>query len=127
VEAIEAALTLGETERAAELVSTIDAIPPGLRPPYLTAQADRFRALLAGADESAERQFRAAEEGFREIGVVFWQAVTLLQRGEWLVARERPDEAAPLLAAARATFEQLRATLWLGRADGLQVGTEVSA
>ena len=127
VEAIEAALALGASERAAELVSTIDAIPPGLRPPYLTAHANRFRALLAGADESAESQFRAAEEGFREIGVVFWQAVTLLQRGEWLVARGRQDEAASLVAAARATFEQLRVAPWLERADRLAVGTEVSA
>jgi len=115
VEAIEAALALGETERAAELVATIDAIPPGLRPPYLTAQADRFRALLAGPQESAESGFQAAEAGFREIGVAFWLAVTLLQHGEWLVARGRLDGAAPLLAEARETFERLEATPWLDR------------
>jgi hypothetical protein len=119
-------VALGESDRAAELVSTIDAIPPGLRPPYLTAHANRFRALLAGAEEPAESQFRAAEEGFREIGVVFWQAVTLLQRGEWLVARGRPGDAASLVAAARATFERLCVAPWLERADRLQVGTEVS-
>ena len=94
-----------------------DAIPPGLRPPYLTAQADRFRALLAGPQESAESGFQAAEAGFREIGVAFWLAVTLLQHGEWLVARGRPDGAAPLLAEARETFERLETTPWLDRLE----------
>ena len=117
VEAIEAALGLGETARAAELVGTIEAIPPGLQPPYLTAQASRFRALLAGTGESAESGFRVAATGFAEIGVVFWQAVTLLQHGEWLVARGRPDEAAPLLAEARETFERLEVTPWLDRLE----------
>ena len=117
VEAIEAALALGETERAAELVATIDEIPSGLRPPYLTAQADRFRALLAGPQESAETGFQAAQAGFRKIGVAFWLAVTLLQHGEWLVARGRPDGAAPLLAEARETFERLETTPWLDRLE----------
>ena len=117
VEAIEAALALGETARAAELVGTIDAIPPGLQPPYLTAQASRFHALLAGTDESAESWFGAAETGFEEIGVVFWQAVTLLQHCEWLVGQGRPDEASPLLAEARETFERLEATPWLDRLE----------
>ena len=39
VEAIEAALALGERERAVELLTTIEELPPGLRPPYLEAQA----------------------------------------------------------------------------------------
>jgi tetratricopeptide (TPR) repeat protein len=115
VEAIEAALGLGETERAAELVGTIEAIPPGLQPPYLTAHANRFRALLGGSDESTAIAFGAAARGFSEIGVVFWQAVTLLQHGEWLVARGRPGEAAPLLAEARETLERLETTPWLER------------
>ena len=117
VEAIEAALALGEQERAAELVATIDAIPPGLRPPYLRAQADRFRALLADSDGSAASSFQAAEAGFREIGVVFWQAVTQLQHGEWFVAHRRASDAAPLLAEAREIFERLAATPWLGRLE----------
>jgi len=117
VEAIEAALALGETARAAELVGTIDAIPPGLQPPYLTAQANRFRALLAGSDVSAAIAFEAAAAGFRVIGVVFWQAVTLLQHGEWLVAQGRPDEAAPLLAEAREILERLEAPPWLDRLE----------
>jgi tetratricopeptide (TPR) repeat protein len=117
VEAIEAALALGERDRAEELVAMIDDTPAGLCPPYLAAHAARFRARLAGTDESAETGFRAAADGFGKIGVVFWQAVTLLEHGEWLVARERADEAEPLLAEARDIFERLQATPWLERVE----------
>ncbi len=117
VEAIEAALSLGERERAEELVTMIDATPAGLRPPYLAAHAARFRARLAGTDESAEAGFRTAAGGFREIGVVFWLAVTLLEHAEWLVSQGRADEAGPLLAEARETFERLGTTPWLERLD----------
>ncbi len=115
VEAIEAALTLGATERAAELVATIDAIPPGLRAPYLRSQADRFKARLAGDADVADVGFQAAASGFREIGVVFWLAVTLLEHGEWLVAGGRSDEAVPKLAEAHEIFERLDTPPWLDR------------
>ena len=126
VEAIEAALALGERARALELVAMIDAVPPGLRPPYLTAQADRFRALLAGADESAASGFQAAAAAFREIGVVFWLAVTLLEHGEWLAARGRAAEAAPLLDEAREVFERLAATPWLDRLERAEAALDAT-
>src|SRR5439155_27279699 len=44
VEAIEAALALGDTARTEELVASIEAVPPGLRSGYLDAHAMRFRA-----------------------------------------------------------------------------------
>jgi class 3 adenylate cyclase/predicted ATPase len=121
VEAIEAALALEERERAEQLIETIDDTPAGLRPPYLAAHAARFRARLAGSDESAESGFEAAAEGFRRIGVVFWLAVTLLEHGEWLAARGRPDEAEPLLAEAREVFDRLEAKPWLDRLEAVHV------
>jgi len=66
VEAIEAALALGDTQRAEELVASIEAVPPGLRSPYLGAQALRFRARLAGSDESAVESYEASAKRFRE-------------------------------------------------------------
>jgi class 3 adenylate cyclase/tetratricopeptide (TPR) repeat protein len=126
VEAIEAALALGQRERAAELVATIDAIPPGLRAPYLTAQADRFRARLAGTDESAAGNFSAAEAAFREIGVIFWLAVTLLEHGEWLTAAELPNEAEPLLAEAEGIFGHLQVTPWLERLSLAQAALDAT-
>ncbi len=120
VEAIEAALALGERERAGELLATIDAIPPGLRPPYLEAQAHRFRARLDG-DEAG---YKAAAGGFRELEIPFWLAVTLLEHGELLVERGRAGDAEPLLAEAREIFERLEATPWLARA-GARAEAEV--
>ncbi len=100
VEAIEAALALGEREQAGQLLATIDAIPPGLRPPYLEAQGHRFRARLEG-DEAG---YRAAAARFRELEIPFWLAVTLLEHGE-----------EPGLTEAREIFERLEATPWLER------------
>jgi predicted ATPase/class 3 adenylate cyclase len=100
VEAIEAALALGERERGGELLATIEKLPPGLRPPYLEAQAHRFRARLEGNEAS----YRAAAERFRELEIPFWLGVTLLEHGE-----ERG------LAEAREIFERLEATPWLER------------
>ena len=45
----------------------------------------------------------------------FWVAVTLLEQGEWLLARARASEAAPLLAQAQVIFDRLRARPWLER------------
>jgi len=100
VEAIEAALALGRREQAGELLATIEKLPPGLRPPYLEAQAHRFRARLDG-DEAG---YRAAAARFRELEVPFWLGVTLLEHGE-----------EPGLAEARQIFERLEATPWLER------------
>jgi class 3 adenylate cyclase/tetratricopeptide (TPR) repeat protein len=100
VEAIEAALALGERERATQLLATIEKLPPGLRPPYLEAQAHRFRARLEGNAAG----YRAAAARFRELEIPFWLAVTLLEHGE-----------EPGLAEAREIFEQLEATPWLER------------
>jgi tetratricopeptide (TPR) repeat protein len=121
VQALEAAFALGERERVAELLSTVDAIAPGVRPPYLEAQAQRFRARLAGADESAEACFAAAARGFRELGIVFWLAVALLEHGEWLLGAGRAGEAEPLLAEAGEIFERLEARPWLERLGAARV------
>jgi hypothetical protein len=46
VEAIEAAFGLGEQGKIEELMTLIETIPPGTRPPFLDGQARRFRASL---------------------------------------------------------------------------------
>jgi tetratricopeptide (TPR) repeat protein len=113
VEAIEAAIGLGEHAKTEELVSSIEAVPPGLRSRYLTAQALRFRARLATSDEAATESFEAAAGRFRELGVVFWLAVTLLEHGEL-------TGDSVLLDDARELVEGLRATPWLQRLDVVQ-------
>ncbi len=108
VEAVEAALALGELAKVEELLALVDGVPPGTRPPYLDAQAKRFRARLNGDPAGYE----AAAERFRDLGLPFWLAVTLLEHGEL-------TGDAALLDEAREIFERLQARPWLERADAL--------
>ncbi len=120
VEAVEAEFVLGELARVEELLVRVESLPRGQRPPYLEAQARRFRGRLAGRDESAASRFESAAAFFRELEMPFWVAVTLLEHAEWLTAEGRGFEAGDLLDEARATFERLEATPWLERLE--QVG-----
>ena len=121
VEAIEACLALGDGVRATELVESVEAVPTGLRSPYLGAQALRFRARLAGSDEAAGELFEATAKRFRELGIPFWLAVTLLEHGELTGDAESLDE-------AREIFERLEARPWLERLDSTaHKGAEIPA
>lgn len=118
----EAALACGRSERAAAAVAAAEARPPGETGPLIQAQAARFRALVAAAqgdDRRAEESFKIAAASFREYGMPFHLACTQLEQAEWLVSQGRADEAGPLVAEARETFERLRAAPWLERADAL--------
>jgi tetratricopeptide (TPR) repeat protein len=101
VEAVEAAFALGEDAKIEELLTSIETIPLGSRPPFLDAQAQRFRARQQGGDEAG---YGAAAQRFRDLGLPFWVAVTLLEQGETAG-----------LAEARVIFEALEATPWLER------------
>jgi predicted ATPase/class 3 adenylate cyclase len=123
VEALEAAVALGEREIAEELLATIESIPLGRRPPLLEAHGHRFRARIGGDPSGFER----AAVRFREIGIPFWLAVTQLERAELLVEHDRTAEAEPFLAEAREIFERLDATPWLERLDGVRPEVGVPA
>jgi class 3 adenylate cyclase/tetratricopeptide (TPR) repeat protein len=111
VVALDAALALGESAKARELISSIEGAPQGRRAPFLEAQARRFRGRLDG-DESA---FVAAEAIFAERELPFWLAVVRVEHAELLLDQGREDEAEPLLDAARETFARLEASSWLER------------
>jgi tetratricopeptide (TPR) repeat protein len=121
VHAIEAALAIGESQKAEELVSTIERLPPGLRPPFLEAAAHRYRARLADAVDRAASEYATAAQRFRDLGLPFWLAVTQLEHAEWLVGQGRTDETTSLLAEAREIFERLGAMPWLERLDVLSL------
>ncbi|MDP9340819.1 MAG: AAA family ATPase [Actinomycetota bacterium] len=115
-----AAIALGDAAQVEELISWLSRSPPGRVPPYMKAHLARFRGLAAAAfdpDAEVEQHLQSAAGAFREIRMPFWVAVTQLELGEWLAGQGRNDEAEPLLAEARATFERLRARPWLERAD----------
>jgi class 3 adenylate cyclase/tetratricopeptide (TPR) repeat protein len=109
VVAVEAAFALGDRTKIEELLTSIESAPLSSRPPYLDAQAKRFRARLDG-DPSG---YEAAAAIFRELGIPFWLAVTLLEHGELT-----GDESS--LAEAREIFERLEATPWLERASATE-------
>jgi tetratricopeptide (TPR) repeat protein len=130
VEALEASLALGDLDKVRELLARIDALRPRERTPFYRAHASRFRARLAiaaGTDGDVEADFEEAARLFQEYGVPFWLAVTQLERGEWLVADSRQDEAEPLLAEARAIFERLEAKPWTERVDRVSGREQVPA
>jgi hypothetical protein len=84
----------------------------------LQAETARLRARLDaahGSHDQVEERFHSASALCREFGFSFHQAVTQLEHAEWLTTQNRDEDAQPLLAEARATFEQLQATPWLAR------------
>jgi tetratricopeptide (TPR) repeat protein len=122
IHALEAAHALRQYGKTNELLELVDTLPPGLRPPLLEATAHRFRAHLAADDPGADRHFTAAAAQLRALELPFQLAVVQLEHGEWLTARGRPDDAHPLLAEARDTFERLGALPWIERAAALESG-----
>jgi len=115
----EAALALRKLERVDELLHEIAALKPAQRSQSLVAHEVWLVARLAvvRGDGNAEPHFRGAIARFRELGLRFWVAVTLLEHGEWLAAEGKPHEAEPLLGEARQIFERLGALPYLERCD----------
>jgi class 3 adenylate cyclase/tetratricopeptide (TPR) repeat protein len=124
VEAVEAAFALGDLAKAEKLLTEIEGLHVGELTPFLRAQRSRLRARLdamQGADAAVDGNFRSAAALFREFNFGFYLPVTQLEHAEWLFGQGRFDEAAPLLAEARATFEQLEARPWLEQSRRLSV------
>jgi predicted ATPase/class 3 adenylate cyclase len=114
VDALEAALALGDTARADELFAFIDGISSGVRPPYLDAHALRLRAResrdVKGMADAAAR--------FRALGIPFWLGVSLLEQANAIGAGA---EAVQLRAEAAEIFERLGAMPWLEQARSVPV------
>ena len=129
-EALESALGIGDLDKVEQLVAQIEGLRPRERSAFLRAQAARFRALVAAARDShdgVEQGFKTAEQILREYGMPFRLAVVQLEHAEWLLGRDRTEEAGPLVAEARETFERLEARPWLDRARQAAPAAEVAA
>ena len=119
VEALEAALALGDPGKADELLATVESLQPASLTPSLRAHRARFRARVdaaLGREDGVDGNFRSAAAIFREFSFAFYLAVTQLEHAEWLAGMRRHSEAEPLLAEARETFDLLGARPWLERA-----------
>jgi hypothetical protein len=109
---------MGDLAKVEELLDMVRSLPPGRRTPFLEAHASRLSARLStlrrdGGDVASG--FKGAVGLFREIGVPFWMAVTLLEYAEWLTGEGRADDATASLTEAREIFERLEARPWLER------------
>ena len=127
--AVQAALQLGDGDKAASLIAAVDTLPPGKYPQLLRASVARFKARIAalhGDAADAERLFRGATGLFRELAVPFHLAVAQLDLAELLVAHGRDDDARPLLAESSEIFNGLEASPWLERAAAVDTPATVS-
>jgi hypothetical protein len=127
---VESAVALGELERASAALDELETIPAGLRTHSLEAHIERLRALVevaAGEHDRVESRLVRGAALFREVGMPFWLAVSLLEHAEWLASRSRADDAEPLSREAREIFGRLRAEPWIARADALGASVAVSA
>jgi len=116
--ASDAALAMGDVQRAGEFLAEMEAVPRGERSPYFWAEIARIGAKLAavrGDGAAAQAGFEEATAGLRPLGMRFHLGVALAEYGQWLEGEGRAEEAAPILAEARGIFEDLKATWWLDR------------
>jgi hypothetical protein len=118
VEMVEAALSLRDLAKAEALVGDIEQRRPHELAASTRAHRARLRARIdaaKGQPDDVDERFRTAAQGFRDIPMPFWLAVTLTEHGEWLIDQRRAEEAEPLLAEALAVFERLKAGPWIER------------
>jgi class 3 adenylate cyclase/tetratricopeptide (TPR) repeat protein len=124
IEGVDAAFEMGRDDKVAELITVVrDHAGPGLHL-AIDAHLLRYEARLSaerGTTDDVDSQFRSATDAFLALDRPFWVAVTRLEHAEALVAQQREPEARELLALARATFAELRATPWIERADAAAI------
>jgi hypothetical protein len=114
---------LDELSRTELLLQSVDNLPTRKLTPWLRGQRERYHArfdIRRGQHAQVDRRFRRAETLFEEQGVVFTLAAVRLERGEWLSSQARREEALPLFADARESFQQLEAMPWLERLNALE-------
>ncbi len=128
--ALEAALALGRTGEAADLLSLLADRPTGHIPPYLRAQLARGDGLLAAADgdrATAEARLRVAVQRLGSLAYPYWLARAQTDLAGVLLDGHRPDEARPLLGDATVVLARLRALPALGRAEAMLAGLSIPA
>ncbi|NJC72034.1 AAA family ATPase [Planosporangium thailandense] len=115
---VEAALHLGDVDRAAGLVADLDRRAAVAPYPYLVCVAARSRALLALARGDLAGAGAAAEAAVRahaDLPMPFEQARTLLVHGQVLRRRKEKRAAGEALTRAGEMFQRLGANRWHDR------------
>jgi class 3 adenylate cyclase len=119
-----AALRAGDLDLAERLLAPVTTALPGQRSPAVAAQWHRLNGLLAAArgkdPELAESEMRTGMNALEAFGAVGFHAQAQEELARWLATEHRDEEAAPLLTAARATYDRIGANGWLSRLDEWQ-------
>ena len=106
---------------AERLLEPVETSLPGRVGPAVAAQWHRLRGLVAAAkgDSSAfvETELRRGIAALEEFGAVGYSAQAQEDLARWLRDQGRPDDAEPLVRAARATYVTMGAVGWLKRLD----------
>jgi hypothetical protein len=109
---------------ARELLRPVSEIAPTRRNPLLAAQLPRLRGTIEALDpdskaepDSIEKDLLDGIAALDDFGAMPDRARAQATLALWLTRQARSAEAAPHLAAARATFTELRATAWLRDLD----------
>jgi DNA-binding CsgD family transcriptional regulator len=116
----EALVSLGQLDRAKQVVDRLQEQGTALDRPLALATAARCRGLIAaglGDPPGALLELERALDLHERVAIPFESARTLLIHGETLRRMKRKREARDSLAGARSVFEELGAPLWESRAD----------
>jgi hypothetical protein len=118
---VHAALAHHDVDLADRLLEPVTTALPGKRSPAVSAQWHRLRGLVAaerGTDpEFAETEMRTGITALDAFGAVGYRAQAQEELARWLVDQHRPEDAAPLIDAARTTYTEIGATGWLAKLD----------
>jgi DNA-binding CsgD family transcriptional regulator len=115
---VDAALRLGEHERATAWVERFSLWAPVSPGPLVPGMLARCRAMLTADGEAADRLFSEALEHHGDDVPAYERARTQLAYGERLRRERRKTESRTQLRAALDVFEGLGAALWAQRARG---------
>ncbi len=113
---IDAALRVGEPERARAALARFEAWAPVSDTPLVTGLLARCRAVLAEDDDDAEALFQEAVDRHSDGAPIYERARSQLAYGERLRRARRRVEARTQLRTALDTFEGLGNRLWAERA-----------
>jgi hypothetical protein len=112
---------------AEHLLEPVESAPPGRVTAAVRAQLHRLRGLVRAARGDDPGKVEAdLRDGIRLLQEYGWPTAygpAQEELGRWLAEQGRSDEAAEMLDAARATYEQIGAAGWLRRLDQ-QRGTD---
>jgi hypothetical protein len=127
---VEVALAAGDLGCAERLLAPVASAPTTQVSPALGAQLLRLTGRVGAArgddPASVEDPFRRGIAALDAFGAVGERACAQEELARWLVDQGRPDEAEPLLAAARSTYADIGALGWLARLDAF-TGAPVAA